>query len=112
MAPRAIALLGCFMTRRTIMIDKAKLALIGAVAAVLFASPALAQAGVHDARRNGLHAYAMEPQHARRTTLDAARAAAIHDCNIEADKYSPITQLPNQLAVYGTCMAEHGQRFD
>jgi hypothetical protein len=97
MASRAIALLGCFMTRRTIMIDKAKLALIGAVAAVLFASPALAQAGVLDARW---------------TTLDAARAAAIHDCNIEADKYSPITQLPNQFAVYGTCMAEHGQRFD
>ena len=90
------------------MIDKAKLALIGAVAAVLFASPALAQAGVHDARRNGLHAQAMEP----RATLDAARAAAIHDCNIEADKHSPITQLPNQFAVYGTCMAEHGQQFE
>jgi hypothetical protein len=106
MAPRAIALLACFMTRRTKMIDKAKFALIGAVAAVLFASPALARAGVHDARRNGLHAYGMEAQH------EAARAAAIHDCNIEADKYSPITQLPNQFAVYGTCMAEHGQRFD
>jgi hypothetical protein len=54
----------------------------------------------------------MEPQHARRKTLDAARAAAIDDCNIEADTYSPITQLPNQFAVYGTGMAEHGQRFD
>jgi len=29
----------------------------------------------------------------------------------EADKYSPITQLPNQFAVYGTCTANHGQRF-
>ena len=90
------------------MINKAKLALIAAVAAVSVSAPALAQASVHDARRNGLHAQAMEP----RATLDAARAAVIHDCNIEADKYSPITQLPNQFAVYGTCMAEHGQRFD
>jgi hypothetical protein len=49
------------------MTNKAKLALIAAVAAVSVVSPALAQAGVHHARRNGLHAYAMEPQHARRT---------------------------------------------
>ena len=41
----------------------------------------------------------------------APRPAAIHDCNIEAGKFSPITQLPNQFAVYGTCMAKHGQRF-
>ena len=46
------------------MISKAKLALIAAVAAVSVVSPALAQAGVHHARRNALHAYAMEPQHA------------------------------------------------
>ena len=52
------------------MTNKAKLALIAAVAAVSVVSPALAQAGVHHARRNGLHAYAMEPQHARRTPLD------------------------------------------
>ena len=53
------------------MINKAKLALIAAVAAVSVAAPALAQASVHDARRNGLHAQAMEPpHHARRTTLD------------------------------------------
>ena len=43
---------------------------------------------------------------------DATRSAAIYECNIEADKFSPITQLPNQFAVYGTCMAKHGQRFD
>ena len=94
------------------MTNKAKLALIAAIAAVSFASPALAKAGVHDAHRNGLHAYAMAPHHTRRTTLDAARATAIHDCNIEADKYNPITQLPNQFAAYRTCMAEHGQRFE
>jgi len=43
--------------------------------------------------------------------IGSARATAIHDCNIEANKFSPITQLPNQFAVYGTCMANHGQRF-
>ena|SRR4029079_3792733 len=46
-----------------------------------------------------------------RHLVDAARPAVIHECNIEADKYSPITQLPNQFAVYGTCMTNHGQRF-
>jgi hypothetical protein len=43
--------------------------------------------------------------------IGSARSTAIHDCNVEADKYSPITQLPNQFAVYGTCMATHRQRF-
>ena len=33
-----------------------------------------------------------------RYLADAARPTAIHECNIEADKYSPITQLPNQFA--------------
>ena len=122
------------------MTNKAKLALVATLAVMrLAATPALGQsysagygsgnelpfnsqslahrnaprhAAIHAARRNGLHAYAMTPQHARRTALDAARAAAIHDCNIEADKYNPITQLPNQFAEYGTCMAEHGQWFD
>ena len=42
---------------------------------------------------------------------NAARPAAIHDCNVEANKYNPITQLPNQFAVYGTCMANRGQQF-
>src|SRR5215510_6644762 len=46
-----------------------------------------------------------------RHLADAARPAAILECNIEADKYSPITQLPNQFAVYGTCMTNHRQRF-
>jgi hypothetical protein len=39
----------------------------------------------------------------------SARATAIQDWNIEANKFNPITQLPNQFAVYGTCMAKHGQ---
>ena len=46
-----------------------------------------------------------------REVIGSARATAIHDCNIEANKFSPITQLPNQIAVYGTCIARHGQPF-
>ena len=51
------------------MTSKAKLALIAAVAAVSVVSPALAQAGVHHVRRNGLHAYAMEPHSAPRARM-------------------------------------------
>ena len=43
--------------------------------------------------------------------IGPSRATAIHDCNIEANKFNPITQLPNQFAEYGTCMAKHGQPF-
>jgi hypothetical protein len=39
--------------------------------------------------------------------IGSARSTAIHDCNIEANKFSPITQLSNQFA----CMATHQQRF-
>jgi hypothetical protein len=35
------------------------------------------------------------------------RAAAIHACSVQA----VVWQL-EQFAVYGTCMAKHGQRFD
>ena len=46
-----------------------------------------------------------------RNTIGSARSSAIHDCNIAANKFSPITQLPDQFAVYGTCMVTHRQRF-
>ena len=46
-----------------------------------------------------------------REVIGSARATAIHDCNIEANKFSPITQLPNQFAMYGTCITRHGQPF-
>jgi hypothetical protein len=42
-----------------------------------------------------------------RDVIGSARTTAIHDCNIEADKFSAITQLPNQFAVNGTCIARH-----
>jgi hypothetical protein len=44
-------------------------------------------------------------------TAEPARVTAIHDCNVEANKFNPITQLPNQFAVYATCMTKHGQIF-
>jgi hypothetical protein len=46
-----------------------------------------------------------------RNLIGSARSNAIHVCNIDANKFSSITQLSNQLAVYGTCMATHRQRF-
>jgi hypothetical protein len=58
------------------------------------------------ATAGGTSALAMD-----RNTIGSARSTAIHDCNIEADKFSSITQLSNQFAVYGTCMATHHQRF-
>ena len=46
-----------------------------------------------------------------RDVAEPSRATAIHECNVEANKFNPITQLPNQFAVYATCMAKHGQIF-
>jgi hypothetical protein len=56
------------------------------------------------ANTSGIPAFAKD-----RDMADSARAIAIHDCNVEANKFNPITQLPNQFAVYATCMAKHGQ---
>ena len=46
-----------------------------------------------------------------RDVVESSRVTAIHDCNVEANKFNPITQLPNQFAVYATCMVKHGQIF-
>ena len=54
------------------------------------------------ANADGTPAFAQD-----RDMANSARAIAIHDCNVEANKFNPITQLPNQFAVYGTCMAKH-----
>ena len=39
------------------------------------------------------------------------RSEAIHVCSIEAAKYIFHVWQLEQFAVYGTCMAKHGQRF-
>jgi hypothetical protein len=43
--------------------------------------------------------------------LTAARAAAIHDCNVASAKYQFHVWQTEQFAVYGTCMTERGQRW-
>jgi hypothetical protein len=40
---------------------------------------------------------------------DMARDQAIHDCSTQASKWSFSAWQSTQLAVYGTCMSEHGQ---
>lgn len=41
--------------------------------------------------------------------MSAARAAAIHECNTKAEKYTITTWGNTQLQVYRACMAEHHQ---
>jgi hypothetical protein len=41
--------------------------------------------------------------------MPAARAAAIHDCNKKAAKYSMSAAQTEQLEVYRACMAADGQ---
>jgi len=60
-----------------------------AVAFVVIASPSFAHKG-------GLQ-------------MSAARAAAIHECNTKAEKYTITTWGNTQLQVYRACMAEHHQ---
>jgi hypothetical protein len=40
------------------------------------------------------------------------RSAAIHACSVQAAKYVFHVWQLEQFAVYGTCMAKRGQRFD
>jgi hypothetical protein len=44
--------------------------------------------------------------------VSLVRSTAIHTCNDEAAKYLFYVWQTAQFAVYGTCMAKHGQRFD
>ncbi len=50
-----------------------------------------------------------EPGQAVAPGGESARDAAIHDCSVKANKWSNSGWETTQLAVYGTCMAEHGQ---
>lgn len=48
----------------------------------------------------------------REAQTSALRKAAIHECNVKAGKVGPSRDWQTtQFAVYGNCMAEHGQRF-
>ena len=40
----------------------------------------------------------------------AARAAAIHECNLRAAKYRQYTWGDTEIQTYRACMSEHGQQ--
>jgi len=42
--------------------------------------------------------------------MSDARAKAIHECNIRADKYNQYTWGVTEITTYRTCMAEDGQQ--
>jgi hypothetical protein len=118
-------------TRRVTMINKANLALIGAVAVVLFASPTLAQsfdegdeignvvpfssqsvapknashhAAVYAARRNGMNSFAMEPR-ARSgsnfNSYNASRVPAFDPRGTSAYPFGPGINFPYPDRPYG-----------
>ena len=64
-------------------------ALVLGLAVTAFASPSSAQSEEH---------------------ISAARAAAVHECSVRASKYNEYTWGNNEIFVYDTCMAEHGQK--
>jgi hypothetical protein len=41
--------------------------------------------------------------------MSAARAQAIHECNAKSGKYIEHTWGDNEIYIYRSCMAEHGQ---
>jgi hypothetical protein len=41
--------------------------------------------------------------------ISAKRAAAVHECSVEASKYNFAAFQTTQLAVYGECMTTHGE---
>jgi hypothetical protein len=42
--------------------------------------------------------------------MSAARAQAIHECNAKAGKYIEHTWGDNEVYIFRSCMAEHGQQ--
>ena len=80
-------------------------------------APAFAKSHHHMAQsmsndRTALSSYASAREDAEENHISAARASAIHVCNIKAEPYNMISWQSAQFAVYGTCMAEHGQWLD
>jgi hypothetical protein len=41
--------------------------------------------------------------------ISAERAAAVHECSVEASKYSFSSWQETQIEVYGECMESHGE---
>jgi hypothetical protein len=42
--------------------------------------------------------------------MSAARAAAMRECNVKAQKYIEHTWGDNEIYIYRSCMADHGQQ--
>jgi hypothetical protein len=81
--------------RRTIMkrLSNPLAALVLAAAVSVLATPSFAQ------RSEG-----GEPG------MSAARAAAMRECNVKAQKYIEHTWGDNEIYIYRSCMADHGQQ--
>jgi len=69
------------------------------------ATPALAAAKHHQTTQSTRQLYMYAPE----ITGDA-RAAAMRECNVQAQKWSMSSWETTQFATYGTCMAEHGEQ--
>jgi hypothetical protein len=50
------------------------------------------------------------PSYARVPEIGSARARAIHECSVAADRYPQHTWGNTENDQYRTCMAEHGQQ--
>jgi hypothetical protein len=71
-------------------------------------APALAAAKhYHHPAHARLRMYA--PEALAQGPSGATRDAAIHECSVNAAKYSSSAWQTTQFATYETCMAEHGQ---
>jgi hypothetical protein len=58
-------------------------------------------------------ATAASPSFAQRADnghMNAAREKAVHDCSVQAGKYTQGTFGSTQIHAYRTCMMEHGQQ--
>jgi hypothetical protein len=73
--------------------------------ATAMATPAFAATGHHNSAPSTHRLYMYAPE-----GLDNARNAAMQECNALAEKWSNSSWETTQLATYGSCMAQHGQR--
>jgi hypothetical protein len=74
--------------------------------ATLIATPAFAATGHQQAAPSTRQLYLYAPG----GSSDAARTAAMRECNAAAAKWSTSAWQTAQLAAYGTCMAAHGRQ--
>jgi hypothetical protein len=74
--------------------------------ATLGAAPTLAASSRQSGNSNGVFANDVDTGS---VPISAKRAAAVHDCSVEASKYNFAAFQTTQLAVYGECMTTHGE---